>query len=307
MPNDGSQTPAPHAHRSDTRPARSGRSSTGALATVLHHRGVAIGGGLLLVFLFAALAAPLLTPHDPFAPDIANRLQPPFWHADSLSAHPLGTDQLGRDYLTRLLYGAQISLAIGAVSVAISAAIGITLGLVAGYFGGRIDAAISFVITTRLSMPIVLVALAVVAIAGGSLTNVILVIGLLLWDQFAVVARSATQQARSADYVRAAEAIGCSVPRLLLKEILPNIAPPLIVVATVELANAILLEAALSFLGLGVQAPLPSWGLMLAEAKNFMFFDPWLITLPGLCLFILAASINLLGDGLRDLSKKGGR
>ena len=269
------------------------------------HRGFLIGATVLLLFALAALLAPLLTPFDPYLPDVGNRLKPPVWQADSLAGHPLGTDQLGRDYLTRLLYGGQISLLIGFTSVAISGTIGITLGLLAGYFGGRVDAVISFIITTRLSMPLVLIALAVVAIAGGSLTTVILVIGLLLWDQFAVVARSATQQARSADYVRAARAIGCSLPHILFREILPNIAPQLIVVATVEMANAILLEAALSFLGLGVQAPLPSWGLMLSEAKTFMFFDPWLITLPGLCLFLLTMAINLLGDGLRDLTRRG--
>lgn len=269
------------------------------------HTGFVIGALVLLSFFAVALLAPLLTAFDPYLPDIGNRLKPPFWHDATVAGHPLGTDQLGRDYLTRLLYGTQISLLVGFGSVAISAVIGITLGLVAGYFGGRVDAVISFFITTRLSMPVVLVALAVVAIAGGSLTTVVLVIGLLLWDQFAVVARAATQQARSADYVRAAEAIGCSTPHILFREILPNITAPLIVVATVELANAILLEAALSFLGLGVQAPLPSWGLMLSEAKNFMFFSPWLITLPGLCLFALTMAINLLGDGLRDVTKAG--
>lgn len=269
------------------------------------HTGFVIGAVILLAFVGVALLAPVLTAFDPYLPDIGNRLKPPFWHDAAVAGHPLGTDQLGRDYLTRLLYGTQISLLVGFGSVAISAGIGITLGLVAGYFGGRVDAVISFVITTRLSMPVVLVALAVVAIAGGSLTTVVLVIGLLLWDQFAVVARAATQQARSADYVRAAEAIGCSTPHILFREILPNISAPLIVVATVELANAILLEAALSFLGLGVQAPLPSWGLMLSEAKNFMFFSPWLITLPGLCLFALTMAINLLGDGLRDVTKAG--
>jgi peptide/nickel transport system permease protein len=258
---------------------------------------------VLLGFAAVAVLAPWLTPYDPSLPDIANRTKPPFWHDATVAGHPLGTDQLGRDYLTRLIYGARISLIIGFVSVAISGVIGITLGLIAGYAGGRIDAAIGFLITTRLSMPLVLVALAVVAIVGGSLTTVVLVIGLLLWDQFAVVARSATQQARSADYVRAAEAMGCSLPHILFREILPNVAPALIVVATVELANAILLEAALSFLGLGVQSPLPSWGLMLSEAKNFMFFSPWLITLPGVCLFVLAMAINLVGDGLRDVTR----
>ncbi|WP_108660318.1 ABC transporter permease [Acuticoccus kandeliae] len=279
------------------------RSRALPLSALLAHRGILIGGTIILFFVLLAILAPWLTDYSPYAPDIKARLKPPFWDEGTVAGHPLGTDQLGRDYLTRLLYGARISLVIGLFAVAISSVIGITLGLIAGYFGGKVDAFISFIITTRLSMPVILIALAVVAIAGGSLTTVILVIGFLIWDQFAVVARSATQQVRSAEYVRSAEALGCSLPHILLREILPNIAPALIVVATVELANAILLEAALSFLGLGVQAPLPSWGLMLSEAKNFMFFDPWLITLPGVCLFVLTIAINLAGDGLRDVTR----
>lgn len=286
---------------SDAAVSRPTRSAS--LAAALSTRSAIFGGGVLLVIAVLALLAPWLTPWDPLVPDIGNRLKPPFWEEGSVPGHPLGTDQLGRDYLSRLLHGTRISLFIGFVAIAISGMIGITLGLLAGYFGGRVDAVVSFVVTTRLSMPLVLVALAVVAVAGGSLTTVTLVIGLLLWDQFAVVARTATQQARTAEYVRAAEAIGCSLPHILFREILPNIAPALLVVATVELAHAILLEAALSFLGLGVQAPLPSWGLMLSEGKNFMFFDAWLITLPGLCLFTLTMAINFLGDGLRDAAR----
>ena len=267
-----------------------------------HHKGFMIGGTVILVAAFIAIFASVIAPYDPFTQSLPARLAPPFWHEKALADHWLGTDQLGRDYLSRMIYGARISLSIGIGAILISGFIGCTLGLIAGYFGGRIDAAISALITVRLSMPIILVALAVVAVAGASLTIVILVIGLLLWDQFAVVARTATQQVRSLEYVRSAQAIGCSVPHILVREILPNIRAPLIVVATVEIANAILIEAALSFLGLGVQAPLPSWGLMLSEAKNFMFFSPWLITLPGACLFILTLSINLVGDGLRDIT-----
>lgn len=253
-----------------------------------------IGLVLVTVFFASSIFAPLLAPYDPNAIDIPVRLSGP------TAEHWLGTDQLGRDYLSRLIYGARISLALGLGAVAISGLIGITLGVVAGYFGGWIDTAISAVITTRLSLPVVLVALAVVAIVGGSLTVVLLVIGLLLWDQFAVVARTATMALRNTEYVAAAQAMGASRLHILTREILPNIRAPLIVVATVEMANAILIEAALSFLGLGVQAPLPSWGLMLSEGKTFMFFSPWVITLPGLCLFVLTLAINLMGDGLRD-------
>jgi peptide/nickel transport system permease protein len=161
---------------------------------------------------------------------------------------------------------------------------------------------ITFLITTRLSMPVVLVALAVVALVGGSLAVVISVLGLLLWDRFAVVMRSATMQVRALDYVAAAQAIGCSTTRIVITEIMPNTLNALIVVATLEMAHAILLEAALSFLGLGVQPPLPSWGLMVAEGKEYMFFSPWLITSPGVALFLLVLAINLLGDGIRDIT-----
>jgi peptide/nickel transport system permease protein len=176
------------------------------------------------------------------------------------------------------------------------------LGVVAGYLGGRVDLAISFLISVRLSLPVILVALGVVALAGSSIEIVIAVLGLLLWDRFAVVMRSATMQVRSLDYIMAARAIGCSRARLLFSELLPNVMNPLIVVASIEMAHAILLEASLSFLGLGVQPPLPSWGLTMAEARQYMFFDPWVITVPGAALFLLVLAIALVGDGIRDIT-----
>jgi peptide/nickel transport system permease protein len=269
---------------------------------ILGHWGFLSGGLVLAAILAIALLAPLLAPHDPYRQELSQRMIGPFWHAKTSPLHWLGTDNLGRDYLSRLIYGSRISLLIGFAAMLISGIIGTTLGVVAGYFGGRVDLAITFLITLRLSMPVVLVALAVVALVGGSLPVVILVLGFLLWDRFAVVMRSATQQARVMDYVTAAQAAGCSTARILLSEILPNLINHLIVIATIEMAHAILLEAALSFLGLGVQPPLPSWGLMVAEGKNMMLFSPWLITLPGLALFLLVLSINLLGDGMRDVS-----
>jgi peptide/nickel transport system permease protein len=278
--------------------------TTGALLRrrVFGHAAFLTGAGVLLVIIAVALLASALAPHDPYAQDLAQRLIPPIWHETGSWSHPLGTDQLGRDYLSRLIYGTQISLLIGVSVMAMSAVIGTSLGLAGGYFGGRIDLVITFIITTRLAMPVVLVALAVAALAGSSLKIVIFVLGLLLWDRFAVVTRSATMQIRSLDYVTAAQAVGCSTWRVILSEILPNIANALIVVATLEMAQAILLEAALSFLGLGVQAPLPSWGLMVAEGKEYMFFSPWVITIPGVALFVLVLAINLLGDGVRDLT-----
>ena len=164
-----------------------------------------------------------------------------------------------------------------------------------------------FAITARLSIPVVLVALAVVGLAGSSMAVLVLTLGLLLWDRFAVVARATTMQVRNLDYVAAAWAAGCSRASILMREVLPNIASHLAVVATLEMALAILLEAALSFLGLGTPPPLPSWGLMIAEAKDYMYFSPWVIMIPGLALFVLVFGINLLGDGLRDLLGTGER
>jgi peptide/nickel transport system permease protein len=269
---------------------------------VFGHRGVMIGGIILLIVVAMALFAPLLAPHDPYAQNLANRLVPPFWHETGTWTHPLGTDQLGRDYLSRVIYGARISLFIGISVALVSAIIGSAMGLAAGYFGGRVDLVVTFLITCRLSMPVILVALAVVALIGSSLTVVVSVLGLLLWDRFAVVMRSATMQVRALDYVASARAAGCSNARIVFSEILPNVMNPLIVVATLEIANAVLLEAALSFLGLGVQPPLPSWGLMISEGKDYLLFDPWLITIPGAMLFVLLLAINLMGDGMRDVT-----
>jgi peptide/nickel transport system permease protein len=269
---------------------------------IFGHTGLMIGAVVLGIIVLMALLAPLLSPFDPYDQDLARRLIPPIWHDKGTWTHVLGTDPLGRDYLSRLIYGARISLLIGFSVMLISGVIGTALGVLAGYFGGRVDLFVNYLITTRLSLPVILVALAVVALVGGSLWVVILVLGLLKWDRFAVVMRSATMQARSLDYVAAAQAIGCSTPRILLGEIMPNITGSLIVVATLEMASAILLEASLSFLGLGVQPPLPSWGLMISEAKTYMFFSAWLITIPGAALLALVLSINLVGDGIRDVA-----
>jgi peptide/nickel transport system permease protein len=277
------------------------------LRRIARHKGLLFGGAVFLAILFAALFGPLLVEHGPFGRDLAHRLVPPFWFDRGDTTHLLGTDHLGRDYLARLLYGARISLLIGFSVAVISGVIGTALGVIAGYVGGRVDAAVMFIITTRLAMPVILVALAVVALIGSSLQTVILVLGFLLWERYALVLRSATMQARSMDYVEAAKAQGCSTAWILLREIMPNILNNLIVVATLEMAQAIILEAALSFLGLGVQPPLPSWGLMVAEGREYMLFDPWLITIPGVMLFLLVLTINLVGDGIRDVTAPEGR
>jgi peptide/nickel transport system permease protein len=279
-------------------PASSGRRSP--WQRLRRNKALAVGGGILFIILAIALFAPWLAPHDPYAQDLTYRTVPPVWYAKGTWLHPLGTDPLGRDYLSRLFYGARISLLIGFSVAVISGLIGTTMGMAAGYFGGKIDMLVSFMVTVRLSMPVILVALATVAIVGGSLWVVILVLGFLKWDRFAVVMRSATQQVRSLEYVTAAQAAGASTWRVVTGEVLPNVVPQLIVIATLEAASAILLEAALSFLGLGVQPPLPSWGLMIAEAKAYMFFSFWLIAIPGSALALLIFAINLAGDGLHQ-------
>jgi peptide/nickel transport system permease protein len=276
------------------RPVRRRLPAFRHLATLL---GVVIVGAVLLVAVFA----PYLTPYDPFAQDLNLRLIPPVWMDGSQPAHLLGTDQIGRDYLSRLIYGTRVSMLIGVLTVITSGVIGITLGIIGGFYGGRTDDIVMFLITCRLSIPLILVALTVVALVGSSLAVVILTLGLLLWDRFAVVARTTTMQVRNLDYIAAAQAAGASRMHLLVREVLPNIANHLVVVATLEMALAILLEASLSFLGLGVPPPLPSWGLMIAEAKEYMFFSPWVIMTPGVALFVLVLGINLLGDGLRDM------
>ena len=282
--------------------AAAARRRGGLLRRCLGHGGLVLGGAMLAAIIAIALAAPFIAPHDPYNQDLAHRLIPPIWQAKGSWEHALGTDKLDRDYLSRLIFGARISLLIGTLTVIISGTIGTVIGVCAGYFGGRVDSVLSYVVTTRLALTVVLVALASAALVGSSLEGVIIVLGLLLWDRFAVVTRSATQQIARTDYVAAARAIGCSTLRILVSEILPNILNALIVVATLEMAHAILLEAALSFLGLGVQPPLPSWGLMISEGKQYMFFSPWVIGIPAAALVALVLAINLVGDGLRDVT-----
>lgn len=278
-----------------------------AVRRALGHSGFWLGSVILGVILVAIVFAPFVTGADPSTQDLALRLAPPIWHATGTWAHPFGTDHLGRDYLALLLYGGRISLLIGVLTILLSTLIGVTLGLAAGYFGGTVDLVVNFILTVRLTLPVVLVALVAVAVLGQSLPLLVLVIGGLMWDRLVIVTRATTQQLASRDFITAARALGASTPRLFLRELLPNIMAPLIVVCTLELARAILLESTLSFLGLGVLPPLTSWGLMIAEAKSQFLFRPWLIAIPGVALAALVLSINLLGDALRDVTAPDGK
>lgn len=273
----------------------------------LRHGGMWIGGLMLAFVVIIAVSAPLLAPYDPSAQDLARRFAAPVWAANGSFEHLLGTDNMGRDIFSRMIWGARTSLFIGVFTVLLSGAIGTALGVAAGYFGGWVDLCVSFLVTVRLTLPVVLVSLVIVAVLGNSLTLMIAAIGCLLWDRFAIVSRSATQQLAHREYIAAARSIGSSTPRILWRELLPNIFGSLLVVASLELANAILIEASLSFLGLGVQPPQVSWGLMISEAKSQLLFRPMVLAIPAIALIWLVLSINLLGDGLRDVTTPEGR
>ncbi|MEQ8194039.1 MAG: ABC transporter permease [Rhodospirillales bacterium] len=267
-----------------------------------NHRGLITGFTIIVVMVVLAILAPLLAPHDPYLQDLAKRLMPPVWDDRGSWAYPLGTDHLGRDYLSRLLYGARISLIIGMGAASIGCIIGVSLGICAGYFGGRIDLAVNYILTCQLALPGLLLTMSLVFLIGPSVTVVICVIGFLHWTYFLIVTRAATMQIRHLDYITAARALGTPRRKIILYEILPNVLNQIIVVFTLEVGIAIIAEASLSFLGVGVPAPNPSWGLMISEGKSSMFFRPWLVVMPGIALFLVVVGINLMGDGMRDVT-----
>ena len=255
-----------------------------------------IRAGTLIVILaiVAALAGPLLWPYDPSAQELARRLEPP-----SLT-HPLGLDELGRDILARLLQGARISLLVGIAVVSVSSTVGMLFGSIAGYFGGRIDDVISRVIDVLMAFPGILLAIALVAVLGPSLLNVVLALSIIGWVGYARLVRGQALRAREFEFVQAARASGASAARIVLRHVLPTAIPAVVVQATLGMAGAIIAEAALSFLGLGVQPPTPSWGTMLDAGRAHLFDAPHLTIFPGLAIAALVLGFNFLGDGLRD-------
>ena len=255
---------------------------------------------VLLLMGGAALAAPQISPWDPGRQMLVKRLRPPMWQERGLREHPLGTDHLGRDILSRILYGGRISLGVGLSAVTLSGLIGVTLGLLAGFHGGRTDAFIMRVVDVFLAIPYILLAMGVVFALGPSLLNVILVMAVTRWVQFARIVRADVLSIREREFVSGARARGNRSVRLLLKHVLPNALTPIIVVATLELAFMIIYESALSFLGLGVQPPTPTWGWMLSDGRNYVATAWWLATFPGLAIMLTVLAVNLLGDWLRD-------
>jgi peptide/nickel transport system permease protein len=274
---------------------RSGESLTRAsFHRILKQPPALIGGIILILLIFASIAAPVLTPFDPVQLMPANsRLAPN-------SEHLLGTDQFGRDQLTRILYGGRLSLRIGLIAVAIGGSVGITIGAIAGYAGGWTDEVITRLIDVMLAFPGILLAVAVVAVLGPSLTNLMIAVGIGSIPGFARLTRGQVLAAREFDYVLAARCLGATHGRIVWRHILPNIAAPVVVFATLAIASAILAGASLNYLGFGAQPPTPEWGLMLSEARHEIRRAWWLATFPGVMIMITVISINLLGDGLRD-------
>jgi ABC-type dipeptide/oligopeptide/nickel transport system permease subunit len=261
--------------------------------------GVAAAAVMLVIVAGAALA-PWVASHDPLAVNIRNRLAPPAWMAGGTTVHLLGTDQVGRDLLSRMIYGGRVSLAVGVAAVAISASIGVLLGLAAGYFGVRADVAIMTLINIMLSFPFVLLALAVIAVLGPSLPNMIIVLGVADWPLYARVIRAETLSIREREFILAGRALGMSHARLIFRQILPNLVSIIVVIATLQVARVIILESFLSFLGLGVQPPTPAWGNMLGEGRVYMLNTWWIAAFPGLAIFVTTLAINLMGNSLRD-------
>jgi peptide/nickel transport system permease protein len=259
------------------------------------HRLAMVGLGIIAGIILLAIFAPLVSPADPLAIDYAHPAAPP-----GTAGHVLGTDAVGRDILARLIYGTRISLQVGVVAVGIAVSLGTAVGLIAGYRGGVVDNLLMRTVDVFLAFPVIVLAIAIIAVLGPNLVNVMIAIGLVAWTTYARVVRGQVLVLREYDFVHAAHAMGSSDTRIIIRHILPNTLAPIIVLATVGMATAIIAEAALSFLGLGVQPPTPSWGTMLDEGRGFLRTAPHISTFPGLAIMLTVLGFNFLGDGLRD-------
>jgi peptide/nickel transport system permease protein len=283
----------------ELQPVRGTAPLRNMLRTVLASRKASFGLAIVALIVIAALLSPVLAPYDPELQNLAARLLPPMSSSGD-AYHVFGTDQLGRDILSRLIYGARVSLLIGISASMLAGTFGITLGLIAGYFGGRIDDAIMRLSDVQLALPYILVALAILAIVGNSLFNIIIVLSGTQWVTYARVVRSSVLSVKEQEYVQAARTLGLTNTRIILRYILPNVFAPAIVIATFSVAQTIVAEAGLSFLGLGVPPSVPSWGGMLADGRTYLVVAWWLVTIPGLAISLTVIGVNLFGDWLRD-------
>ena len=270
------------------------------LKRLARRRTALFGLGVVSIVLLAAAFAPWLTPFDPLEQDINQRLKEPGWQTAEGRVHALGTDHLGRDILARVIFGSRIALVVGLSAVLISGVLGMAIGLVSGYFGGKVDDFFMRLADIQLAFPFILLAIAVIGVLGPSLRNIIIVIGVSSWVVYARVVRGEVLSIREREFVQAAIALGSRDGRVLVRHVLPNAFTPWLVVATLDMARVIVIESALSFLGLGVQPPTPTWGGMLADGRVYLSTAWWLATFPGLAILVTVLGINLLGDGLRD-------
>jgi peptide/nickel transport system permease protein len=259
-----------------------------------------MGLGMVSLMLAMALFAPFISPRDPLEQDLHARLRPPFWEEKNDPNYKMGTDQVGRDMLSRMIYGSRISLSVGFLTMTFSALVGITLGILAGYYRGVLDAIISNCVNIMMSFPYILLAISVMAAAGPGYINLVMVLGLTGWPVYTRLVRAEVIELKSRDFVTAARALGGRSSGVIVKHILPNLASSIIVLATFELARMIIRESFLSFLGLGIPPPNASWGGMLAEGRSYMLNLWWLAAIPGSAIFFTTLGINLMGDGLRD-------
>jgi peptide/nickel transport system permease protein len=271
-----------------------------AMRHFVRSRAAMFGGAIVALLLFSAVFAPWLAPHDPQVQNLNATSLPPFWIHGSQPGYWLGTDELGRDILARIIYGARLSSIVAFSVVVIGSLVGVSLGLIAGYVGGFVDDVIMRIADIQLAFPYVLLAIAVIGVIGASLYTIIAVIGITSWVQYVRIVRAEVISLREREFVQAARAVGDSVPRIIFRHILPNVTSSVTVIATFELARAIIFEAALSFLGLGVPPSIPSWGNMLAEGRQYLDTSWWMGTFPGLAIMITVMGVNVLGDGLRD-------
>jgi peptide/nickel transport system permease protein len=265
-----------------------------AVRRLSRNPGAMVGLVLLVIIIFAAIAAPLLTPYDPLKIIPSERLKPPS------TVHPFGTDAFGRDVLARIIYGARISLRVGIISVGIAVLLGVTSGMASGYFGGKVDTIIMRIADITLAFPGILLALVVVAVLGPSLFNAMIAVGIAAAPTYARVSRGMVMKTKTELFVESATSIGAPSHRILSRHVFPNIMGPLVVIATLGVAGAIISGAALSFLGLGAQPPTPEWGLILSEGRGYLRNAWWITTFSGVAIMVAVLSINLLGDGLRD-------
>jgi len=290
---------APAVPRLQSIPSTAGQTSLRAgprtWQRLLRNRSALVGGTILALIVLAALAAPLISPYDPIKSNQRLSLVPPSVE------HLMGTDRFGRDILSRVIWAGQTSLPIGLVSVAIGVLVGVSLGLAAGFYGGWIDALSMRLVDLLLAFPGILLALAIIAILGGSLTNLMVAVGIASIPEYVRITRGAVLSIKEREFVLAARVVGCHGPAIMVRHILPNVLAPLIVLATLGTASAIITAAALSFLGLGIKPPTPEWGNMLAEGREFLQRAPWVAFFPGAAIMATVLSINLLGDGLRDV------